>query len=76
VVNAEIFNPETAVAAGFLDEAVAPEQLMERAKTVAAQFKQLNLRAHKQTKLKARADYLALLDRCIEEDAAHFGLGG
>lgn len=76
VVNAEIFNPETAVVAGFLDETVAPEQLLERAKTVATQFKQLNLRAHKQTKLKARADYLALLDRCIEEDAAHFGLGG
>ncbi|HET8849042.1 MAG TPA: crotonase/enoyl-CoA hydratase family protein [Marinobacter sp.] len=74
VVNAEIFNPQTAVSAGFLDEVVAPEQLMERATAVANQFKQLNLNAHKQTKRKAKADYLALLDRCIEQDAAHFDL--
>lgn len=76
VVNAEIFNPEGAVAAGFLDELVAPEQLMERAVAVATQMKQLNLNAHKQTKLKVKADYLALLDRCIEQDAAHFDLMG
>ncbi|WP_138437090.1 crotonase/enoyl-CoA hydratase family protein [Marinobacter shengliensis] len=76
VVNAEIFNPEGAVAAGFLDEAVAPEQLMERAVAVATQMKQLNLNAHKQTKVKVKADYLALLDRCIEQDAAHFDLMG
>lgn len=76
VVNAEIFNPEGAIAAGFLDEAVAPEQLMERALAVATQMKQLNMTAHKQTKLKVKADYLALLDRCIEQDFAHFDLMG
>lgn len=76
VVNAEIFNPEGAVAAGFLDELVGPEQLMERAVAVATQMKQLNLNAHKQTKLKVKADYLAMLDRCIEQDAAHFDLMG
>lgn len=73
VVNAEIFNPEGAVTAGFLDETVAPEQLVERARAVAGQFKQLNLRAHQQTKVKAKADYLALLDECIEKDVSHFG---
>ncbi len=76
VVNAEIFNPEGAISAGFLDEVVAPEQLMERAKAVATQFKQLNMKAHKQTKLKVKADYLALLDRCIEQDVAHFDVLG
>lgn len=76
VVNAEIYSPEGAVAAGFLDEVVAPEQLMERARAVAGQLKQLNLKAHKQTKLKAKAEYLALLDRCIEEDFSHFNLMG
>lgn len=76
VVNAEIFNPEGAVAAGFLDELVAPEQLMERAVAVATQMKQLNMNAHKQTKLKVKAEYLALLDRSIEQDAAHFDLMG
>lgn len=76
VVNAEIFNPEGAVAAGFLDEFVPAEQLMERALEVATQMKQLNKRAHRETKLKAKADYLALLDRCIEQDIAHFNLMG
>ena len=74
VVNAEIYNPENAITAGFLDEAVAPEQLAERARAVAEQFKQLNLRAHQQTKVKAKADYLARLDACIEKDASHFDL--
>ena len=76
VVNAEIFNPDGAVAAGFLDELVAPEKLMERAVALATQMKQLNMNAHKQTKLKVKAEYLALLDRCIEQDAAHFDLMG
>ena len=75
VVNAEIFNPEGAVSAGFLDETVAPEQ-HDRAWAVASQFGQLNPWAHKQTKLKAKAEYLALLDRCIEQDAEQLGLGG
>nr|WP_236955618.1 crotonase/enoyl-CoA hydratase family protein [Marinobacter nauticus] len=76
VVNAEIFNPETAIAAGFLDEIVAPEQLAERANAVATQMKQLNMRAHKQTKLKTKAAYLEKLDWCIEQDAAHFDVLG
>ncbi len=76
VMNAEIFDPEGAVAAGFLDETVAPEALLERAQELASQFSKLNMRAHRETKLKAKADYLALLDRCIEQDAAHLGLSG
>ncbi|MEX0603937.1 MAG: crotonase/enoyl-CoA hydratase family protein [Marinobacter sp.] len=76
VINAEIFSPEGAVAAGFLDEVVAPEQLMARANELAQQFQKLNMRAHQQTKLKAKAEYLALLDRCIEKDAESLGLTG
>ncbi|WP_372965829.1 crotonase/enoyl-CoA hydratase family protein [Marinobacter sp.] len=76
VVNAEIFNPESATAAGILDEVVAPEQLMERARAVAGQLKKLNMRAHKQTKLKTKAGYLATLDNAIEQDAAHSDLMG
>lgn len=76
VVNAEIFNPEGAVAAGFLDETVSPEALLERANELASKFKSLNMRAHRETKLKAKADYLARLDRCIEQDATHLGLSG
>ena len=76
VVNAEIFSPEGAVEAGFLDEVGAQEALIDRANAVAGQFKSLNMRAHRETKLKAKADYLALLDRCIEQDSAHLGLSG
>jgi enoyl-CoA hydratase len=76
VINAEIYSPEGAVEAGFLDEVVAPEQLMTRANELAQQFQKLNMKAHQQTKRKVKADYLALLDRCIEKDAESLGLAG
>ena len=76
VVNAEIYNPEGAVEAGFLDEVVAQDKLLERANELATHFKTLNMRAHRETKLKAKAEYLALLDRCIKQDAEHLGLEG
>lgn len=74
VINAEIYSPESAMAAGFLDETVAPEQLLERANEVAQAFRNLNMKAHAQTKLKTKAGYLELLDRCIEKDAQSLGL--
>nr|WP_251068154.1 crotonase/enoyl-CoA hydratase family protein [Marinobacter sp. C7] len=76
VVNAEIYSPEGAVEAGFLDEVVAQDQLLERANALANQFRQLNMRAHRETKVKAKAEYLALLDRCIQQDAENLGLKG
>ncbi|WP_152208200.1 crotonase/enoyl-CoA hydratase family protein [Marinobacter changyiensis] len=76
VINAEIYSPEGAVEAGFLDEVVAPEHLMARANELAQQFRKLNMRAHRQTKLKAKAEYLTLLDRCIEKDNESLGLSG
>lgn len=76
VVNAEIFSPEGAVAAGFLDEIVAPGQLMDRAEALARDYQKLNMRAHRDTKRKTKAEYLALLDRCIEKDAESLGLTG
>ncbi|HDZ39173.1 MAG TPA: crotonase/enoyl-CoA hydratase family protein [Marinobacter sp.] len=74
VINAEIYSPESAMAAGFLDETVAAEQLLERANEVAQAFRNLNMKAHAQTKLKTKAGYLELLDRCIEKDAQSLGL--
>lgn len=74
VMNAEMYGPDSAVFAGFLDEVVPTANLLERANEMAQQFKQLNMRAHKQTKRKAKADYLALLDRCIKLDAESLGL--
>ncbi len=69
VINAEMFDPEQAVNAGFLDLLVEPEQLMATAKQVATQFKTLNMRAHHGTKLKVRKELLEAMDLAIELDA-------
>ncbi|HJV53713.1 MAG TPA: crotonase/enoyl-CoA hydratase family protein [Noviherbaspirillum sp.] len=70
VINAEMFSPQDAVGAGFLDKVVAPEQLMETALAAAQQLKKINLGAHAKTKLKARDAFLKTLDRAIELDQA------
>ena len=69
VINAEMFGPEQAVHAGFLDLVVEPEHLLETAKKVATQFKTLNMRAHHGTKLKLRKGLLEAMDTAIELDA-------
>lgn len=76
VINAEIYSPDGAVTAGYLDEVVAPEQLLNRANELAQGFRKLNMRAHAQTKVKTKAGYLELLDRSIEMDAKSLGLNG
>jgi enoyl-CoA hydratase len=65
VINAEMFTPHGAVAAGFLDLVVAPDQLMAAARDVAQQMKKLNMTAHKNTKLKVRKTLLETLDAAI-----------
>lgn len=68
VICGEMFDPKGALQAGFLDKVVAPDELTEAARTVALQLKKINMRAHKQTKLKVRKDLLETLDRAIELD--------
>ena len=68
VINAEMFTPQGAVAAGFLDLVVAPEQLMATAREAAQQMKKLNMTAHKNTKLKVRKTLLDTLDAAIALD--------
>lgn len=70
VMNAEMFSPEGAVSAGFLDEAVASEQLLVRALAKAEELAALDLLGHGQTKVRARKDYLEHLDWAIKEDAS------
>jgi len=69
VINAELFSPEMAILAGFLDQIVEPEQLLETAKAAAKQMLSLNMRAHKGTKLKERKSILDALDAAIAKDA-------
>jgi enoyl-CoA hydratase len=70
VINAEMFNPQGALAAGFLDRVVAAEELLVVANEVAQQLKGLNMGAHKKTKLKVRKLLLETLDAAIETDKA------
>lgn len=69
VINAEMFDPQQAINAGFLDMVVEPDDLMATAKHVATQFKTLNMRAHHGTKLKLRKELLEAMDQAIELDA-------
>lgn len=68
VINAEMFGPQGAQAAGFLDQVVAPEQLAAATLAVAEQLKQLNRAAHTQTKRKARKALLDTLSVAIDTD--------
>lgn len=71
VINGEMFNPVSAVDAGFLDQVVKPEALLETAREVAGQLKKINMRAHRNTKLKVRKELLDTLDKAIELDQHH-----
>lgn len=73
VINGEMFNPQQALEAGFLDAVVAPEELMNAAKAMATQMKKVNMTAHKNTKLKTRKTFLETLDAAIELDKQHLG---
>ncbi len=73
VINGELFNPQDAVDAGFLDKVVPAEQLMSSALAVAQQMKKMNMTAHKNTKLKVRKAMLETLAKAIELDQQHLG---
>ncbi|UVJ42740.1 crotonase/enoyl-CoA hydratase family protein [Pseudomonas sp. LS1212] len=71
VINGEMFDPISAVDAGFLDKVVKAEELTEAALTVARQLKKINMTAHKNTKLKVRKALLETLDDAIIRDQEH-----
>jgi len=73
VINGEMFDPQGAVDAGFLDKVVPAEQLLATAQAVAQQMKKINMTAHKNTKLKVRKGLLEALDRAVELDKQHLG---
>jgi len=75
VINAEMFNPQGAKEAGFLDAVVSPEELMPAALACAVHFKKLNRTAHANTKRKARKPLLDALDAGMELDKVS-GLSG
>ncbi|MGC3932819.1 MULTISPECIES: crotonase/enoyl-CoA hydratase family protein [Pseudomonas] len=73
VINGEMFDPKSAVDAGFLDKVVTAEELQGAALAAARQLKKINMLAHKNTKLKVRKQLLETLDDAILQDQQHLG---
>jgi len=73
VINGEMFDPQSAVDAGFLDKVVTAEELQGAALAAARQLKKINMIAHKNTKLKVRKQLLETLDDAILQDQQHLG---
>lgn len=73
VINGEMFDPQSAVDAGFLDKVVAADELQGAALAAARQLKKINMTAHKNTKLKVRKALLEALDNAIIQDQEHLG---
>lgn len=72
VLLSELFNPQTALEAGFLDQVVPKDQLYAEAQKRAQQYASLNLTAHRQTKLRMRREMLNTLGKAIRADKVDF----
>jgi enoyl-CoA hydratase len=73
VINGEMFNPQSAVDAGFLDKVVSAQELQDAAREAARQLQKINMKAHKNTKLKVRKALLEALDTAILLDQEYQG---
>jgi enoyl-CoA hydratase len=69
VALAEMYAPEDAVAAGFLDRAVPAAEVLPAARSLAVQLAKLDFDIHAATKLRAREHALAAIRKAIEADA-------
>jgi enoyl-CoA hydratase len=68
VANAEIYTPQGAVEAGFLDVVVSEEKLMETAMQSAQALAKLDRAAHFATKLRAREKAISTIHQAIEKE--------
>jgi enoyl-CoA hydratase len=75
VVNATMYSPDEAVAAGFLDRVVPADELGAASLEAAQALAALNLAAHAATKLRARAGALEAVRAAIETELTPKGLG-
>jgi enoyl-CoA hydratase len=70
VITAEVYSPDSAIAAGFLDQVVPPADVRAAAQEAATRLAQLDMAAHAATKLRARAHALKAIRAGIEADDA------
>lgn len=74
VVAGDLYAPDEAVVAGFLDELVEPGMLIGRALEVARDLRAVHAEAHVGTKRRVRARALAALREAIERDTQELDL--
>ncbi len=67
---AELYEPDSAVEAGFLDRVCEPADIWDTVRAIARDLTKLDLDAHKATKLRARQAALAALHDAIAADYA------
>lgn len=67
VLLSETFDPRSAVAAGFLDRVVDPDDVLPAAVEIATAVTALDPKAHAATKRRARADTLAAVEAGLSE---------
>lgn len=67
---AMLFDPDTAVQVGYLDEVVDGEALLGRTGELAADFASLNMTAHRETKLRNREAMLDAMRTGLEREFA------
>ncbi len=72
VILAEVYSPDDAVAAGFLDRIVSGSDLPNEAGAIATRLGKLNMDAHTATKMRAREPALTAIRAAIEADQAAF----
>lgn len=65
-IQSEVYSPETAIDAGFLDEVVAAEELDARALAVATKLAELPQKYYARNKLSARAETLAAMQAFLD----------
>ncbi len=76
VVLSEAFSPEQALSVGIIDELVAPEDLIDTAKSRAESFLKLDAKAHAVSKVRLRKDVLDEIRVGVRQDlidAVKFG---
>lgn len=69
---AELYSPETAVDAGFLDRVVPAGELKTTAQQVAAELSKLNMGAHAASKQRVRAQAMQAIRAAFEVDSKEF----
>ncbi|MFK8010964.1 MAG: crotonase/enoyl-CoA hydratase family protein [Marinicellaceae bacterium] len=68
----EYYHPQNAIEPGFLDKVVAYEDVLNQANKLAVEYTKLDMKAHRETKMRARKQILKSIKRGIFTDKLSF----